>query len=99
MSIKKLSVAFATASVLLAGGVQADDQGRAIGVTCFGCHGTDGVSVGAAPSIKGLPASHTANALKEFKSGKRYGTIMPRVAKGYSDAQIDAVANYFANMK
>ena len=73
--------------------------GQAIGVTCAGCHGTDGVSAGAAPSLKGLPAAHTAQAMRDFKSGARPSSIMGRIAKGYTNAQFDATAEYFANMK
>lgn len=74
-----------------------DNIGETIGVTCFGCHGYNGVSKGAAPSLKG----HTgvAAALKDFKSGKRPGSIMNRIAKGYSDSEMDAVAKFFADMK
>ena len=34
-----------------------------------------------------------------FKSGVRPGTVMPQLAKGYSDAQIDALAGYFAQVQ
>lgn len=74
-----------------------DNIGETIGVTCFGCHGYNGSSNGAAPSLAG----HTgvAAALKDFKSGKRPGTIMNRIAKGYSDSDMDAVGKFFAGMK
>jgi len=71
--------------------------GETIGVTCYGCHGYNGVSQGAVPSLKGH--KDVAQALKDFKSGKRSGTIMDRIAKGYSDSDIEAVGNYFAAMK
>ena len=79
--------------------IGADASGAAVARTCAGCHGTDGVSKGAAPSIKGLPANYLAQAMKDFKSGSRPGTIMGRIAKGYSDAEIDAMAKYFSNLK
>ena len=34
-----------------------------------------------------------------FKNGKRSGTVMPQIAKGYSDAQILAMAAWFADQK
>ena len=81
--------------VALAGGA----SGQAIGFTCNGCHGYDGVSKGAAPSIKGLPATYLENAMKDFKSGKRPATIRNRIAKGYTDAEITAMSEYFASLK
>ncbi len=35
--------------------------------------------------------------LMAFKSGKREGTVMNRIAKGYSDAEIAAIAKYLAS--
>lgn len=83
------------ATVGLAGG----PSGRTIGVTCNGCHGTDGHSQGAAPSLAGVSAKQLEQSMKDFKSGKRPATIMGRIAKGYSDEEIAAVSEYFANMK
>jgi cytochrome c553 len=87
------------ALVLSTTAIGADASGAMTGRTCAGCHGTDGVSKGAAPSIKGLPASYLGQAMKDFKSGARPGTIMGRIAKGYSDKEIDAMAQYFSNLK
>lgn len=74
-------------------------SGSMLGNTCAGCHGTHGVSVGAAPSLKGLPVDYLKTAMMDFKSGKRPATIMGRIAKGYSDADIAAIADYFGGMK
>ena len=74
-------------------------SGETIAYTCNGCHGTDGVSKGAAPKLKGMPADYHAKALKEFKSGKKWSTIMQRIAKGYSDEEIEAVAQYYESLK
>ena len=102
--MKKMPVGLAFfAAMSLSGAALADGHmtkaniGETIGVTCFGCHGYNGVSKGAAPSLKG----HTgvAAAMKDFKSGKRPGSIMNRIAKGYSDGDIDAVGKFFAGMK
>ena len=34
--------------------------------------------------------------MREFRDGKRAATVMHQIAKGYSDAQIDAIAEQFA---
>ena len=67
--------------------------------TCFSCHGTDGHSAGAMPSINGKPAKYIEVALKAFRSGKKQSTVMQRIAKGFDDAEIKALADYFAKNK
>jgi cytochrome subunit of sulfide dehydrogenase len=74
---------------------------RALAATCANCHGTNGAAVPNAnvPGLAGLPASYTAEQMKAFKSGARPATVMHQLAKGYSDAQIDLIAAYFAAQK
>ena len=86
---------------LLPGMTPADDslRGRTIAAACFGCHGP-GAASGAAipPIIIGASAGYIEGALKAFRDGSRPSTIMQRIAKGYSDADIVAVSEYFASM-
>jgi cytochrome c553 len=44
------------------------------------------------PLINGLTSEQMLTQLKAFKSGAREGTIMPQLAKGYSDEQLDTIA-------
>jgi cytochrome c553 len=34
--------------------------------------------------------------LRGFREGSRAGTVMPQLAKGYSDAELEEIARYFA---
>ena len=88
-----LAAAFAYPGAALA---QDATQARSLAATCANCHGTDGRSVGVTPSLAGVDANTMYQQLMEFKAGKRPGTIMPQIAKGYTDAQLKAVAGYFA---
>ncbi|MEW8505178.1 MAG: c-type cytochrome [Candidatus Thiodiazotropha sp.] len=66
--------------------------------TCAGCHGTDGASAGdAMPIIGGMEKEYMQLVLAEFKSGERDSTIMGRIAKGYSDNELKAIASYIAS--
>ena len=67
---------------------------------CAGCHGTKGTSAGPSmPSLAGQSKVFFIDAMKKFKSGERNATVMGRLAKGYTDDQIVAMADYFAKQK
>jgi len=67
--------------------------------TCNGCHGPDGVSQGpAAPTIAGMNKFYLVESMKAYRDGKnRPSTIMQRIAKGYTDVEIDKIAGHFAS--
>ena len=86
-------IPFATAN-LTAPGV------RALAANCAACHGTNGNSAGGAiPGLAGINKEYFVNQLKAFKEGKREATVMHQIAKGYSDAEIAAIADFFAAQK
>ena len=73
---------------------------RALAATCATCHGTEGRSVGGVPpSLAGQSKASLLQQLKDYKDGKRPGTIMHQHAKGYTDAQLEQIAGYFAAVK
>ncbi|UOD49680.1 c-type cytochrome [Orrella daihaiensis] len=65
-----------------------------LAATCANCHGTGGVSVAGndMPKINELTHSQIAEILRQYKSGEKTGTIMPQIAKGYTEEQIDIIA-------
>jgi sulfide dehydrogenase cytochrome subunit len=99
MSKALAGTALAAVLVLpLAAGAQNAD-GTILALSCAACHGTGGASPGAIPSLRGKTAAYIGEALTEFKTGKRSATVMGRLAKGYSDAEIKALADHFASLK
>lgn len=79
--------------------LHADPSALMMANTCAGCHGTEGKSVGpASPSLAGMSESYFIDSMKGFKEGSRAATIMDRIAKGYSDDQIESMAGYFAGL-
>ena len=67
---------------------------------CAGCHGTNGGSAGLTmPSLASQSKTAIVDAMKKFKSGERPSTVMGRLAKGYTDAEFDAMAEFFSNQK
>ena len=74
-------------------------DGRSWAATCTGCHGTDGRSEGGMPGLAGLQKAYIVNAMREFKAGTRQATVMHQHAKGYTDEQIERIAEFFAAQK
>ena len=73
---------------------------RSLAASCFTCHGTNGVSVNnVPPSLAGMNKDALLQTLKDFKEGRRTGTIMHQHAKGYNDQQLEQIAGYFAAVK
>ena len=72
---------------------------RLLASNCANCHGTDGKSQGGMPSLADEPKSKLVELLQEFKTGKKPATIMHQISKGYTDAEIDALAAYFSGQK
>lgn len=72
-------------------------SGAMLASTCEGCHGTDGNSNGpATPSIAGMSEDYLTEAMEEFRDGDTKSTIMGRVAKGYTDEEIEAMSAFYA---
>lgn len=98
--IRSLIGALGVATALVAGlstsGASAD-EGFRLSQTCAGCHGTNGASPGSTiPVLGGQSATYLANAMRAYKSGERSYYVMKIFAAGYDDAQIDAIAGWFA---
>ncbi|MHA1153404.1 MAG: c-type cytochrome [Alphaproteobacteria bacterium] len=71
-------------------------SGAVLTNTCFSCHGTDGKSVGDMPTIAGKSQDFIIEKLKAFKSGELEATVMSRIAKGFTDDEIAALAKFFS---
>jgi len=48
------------------------------------------------PRIAGRKSSDIATAMREYRSGAWPSSVMGRIAKGFDDSQIDAIAAWFA---
>lgn len=100
----KMIPTLTAACLLLASGVAlaADPNlGRNLAATCANCHGTNGQALKGSgmDALAGQEKAKILQKLAEFKSGDKPATIMHQIAKGYSDAQLDLIATYFAAQK
>ena len=68
--------------------------------TCAGCHGTSGQSMGpATPTIAGMDEEYLIETMQAYKNGERVNTIMTRIAKGYTDTEIEQIAGALSKQK
>ena len=68
-----------------------------LAASCANCHGPDGRSTSGTPTLRGLPEAHLLQRLQAFKAGTAAdATVMTRLMKGYDDAQIQALAEWFS---
>ena len=95
---QQLSVLAAGLLLAVAAGAAGVRSPSMLANTCAGCHGTDGASAGdIMPIIGGLEKEYLTTVLLEFKSGERDSTIMGRIAKGYSENELKAIATYLSS--
>jgi sulfide dehydrogenase cytochrome subunit len=66
---------------------------------CSGCHpATAGVET-PVPPLAGRDPEQIASAMRAFRSGQQTGTVMNRIAKGFSDDEIQAIAAWYGGQK
>jgi sulfide dehydrogenase cytochrome subunit len=71
---------------------------RALAAGCAMCHGPEGnpATGSIVPALAGRPAREIVDAMNAFREGRREATVMNQIAKGYSEAEIAALGEYFA---
>ena len=92
-------VFLAVIAALFAGGMAFAADAPTGAVSCSGCHASNPRVDTAVPPLNGRPAADIAKEMIAFKSGERKGTIMDRIARGFSDAEIQAIAAWYAAQK
>ena len=74
-------------------------QVRSWAAGCANCHGTNGRAEPGNESLAGANKDDMVKKMLDFKAGRKPATIMHQLSKGYSEAQIVAIAGYFASQK
>ena len=67
--------------------------------SCSGCHPTSAAVQTPVARLAGRPAAEIRAALEAFRMGQRPSTVMDRIAKGFSEAEIAAIAAWYAAQK
>lgn len=71
-------------------------SGEMLAHTCAACHGTQGrLGDEAFVPLAGMPQAQFVRTMQQFRSGERPSTLMGHVARGFSDADLLAMARFF----
>jgi cytochrome c553 len=94
---RALAAAIGLASIAAAAMASAEPPAGA--AACSGCHPASPRVTSPVPRLAGLDRTALARAMHEFRSGQRPATVMDRIAKGFTDDEIQALATWFAAQK
>ena len=67
--------------------------------SCSGCHPASKSVVTPVPRLNAENASRIVTTMQEFRSSQRPATVMDRIAKGFTDDEIKAIAVWYAAQK
>lgn len=95
--VKWVATAIGLASIAVA--VVASAEPPVGAVSCSGCHPSSARVASPVPRLAGRDRAELAKALLEFRAGARAATVMDRIARGFTDDEIQALAAWYASQK
>jgi sulfide dehydrogenase cytochrome subunit len=80
-------------------GAFAIDVAPAGAAACSGCHPASRAVETPFTRLAGRNPADILTAMQEFRTGQRPATVMDRIAKGFTDDEIKAIAAWYAAQK
>lgn len=80
--------------IIITSYLSANDSVKIIAYACYSCHGEKLINL---QLTQPLSQKELTNTLLAFKTNRKNATIMDRISKGFSDAELKAVATYLSN--
>src|SRR5574343_668149 len=97
------TIRFVASSILLSLAFTASAQNgvsiaQSLAATCANCHGTNGrlPAQQEVPALAGRSAEWIRQQITAFRNYGRPSTVMQQIVRGYSDQEIELIANYLA---
>ena len=91
----RMKLVVATIASLLLATVAHAAEAPAGASACSGCH-PGSAAENAPPRLIGMKAEDMKAAMQAFRSGSRSATVMDRIAKGFTETEVAAIANWYA---
>ena len=95
--LKSLAATIGFFAIAAAGVVAAEPPAGA--ASCSGCHPSSTRVASPVPRLIGIDRAAMVRAMQDFRSGQRTGTVMDRIAKGFTDEEIQAIAAWYATQR
>ncbi|HVY57928.1 MAG TPA: cytochrome C [Xanthobacteraceae bacterium] len=97
-SISLAVVSLAVAALVFAAGHAVAASPAPAGIAaCSGCHPAQAGVASALPPLAGRKPAEIVDAMRAFRTGQRSATVMDRIAKGFSDTEVEAIANWYSS--
>ena len=93
------SAAVAICSLVIVAAAVASAEPPAGAASCSGCHSASTRVTSPVPRLVGLDRAAIVRAMQDFRSGQRAATVMDRLAKGFTDEEIQAIAAWYATQR
>jgi cytochrome subunit of sulfide dehydrogenase len=94
---KFLVAAVGFAAIAVAAAASAEPPAGA--ASCTGCHPASARVTSPVPRLAGRDPAAIVRAMQDFRSGVRPATVMDRIAKGFTDEEIQAIAAWYAALR
>ena len=94
---KALAAAIGFASIVAAAVASAEPPAGA--AACSGCHPASARVASPVSRLLGLDRAAIVRAMQDFRSGARAATVMDRIAKGFTEAEVQAIAAWYATQR
>jgi cytochrome c553 len=94
---KLLAAAIGSASIAAA--IVAWAEPPAGAAACSGCHAASARVASPVPRLAGRDPAEIVRAMQEFRSGTRAATVMDRIARGFTDEEVRAIAAWYATQR
>jgi sulfide dehydrogenase cytochrome subunit len=95
----RILIAAATALASVSAASAASGEAPAGAAACSGCHPAAAQAETPVPPLAGRDPEQIVSAMRAFRSGQRPATVMDRIAKGFSDDEIQAIAAWYGAQK
>jgi len=92
-------LAAAIGTVAIAAAVVASAEPPAGAAACSGCHAASAGVPTPVPRLAGRDRADIVKAMQEFRAGTRAATVMDRIARGFTDQEILAIAAWYASQR